>query len=103
MAHLFFSRDVPAFNSLRITATATGTVKATSGFLHAVTINDITTSGALALYDDTNLATGFLASIRVSGSREVLPLPTTAIYDISFGTALSYDLSGAGDITISFL
>ena len=99
----FFTRDIPPFEHFRITATTSGTILSGPGMLHTVTINDIETTGALALYDDTNLVGGLIASIRVTGDRGVFNFPQTAVYDISLGTGLTYDMSGLGDITVTYL
>jgi hypothetical protein len=104
MATTFPLRDISPFES-KWTRDVIGTVKNAPGFLHAVTINDVEVAGALWLYDDTDAATGQLASINVTTRAAGAQIPITLIYDVPFGTALTFNANNgltSLDVTFSY-
>lgn len=82
-----------------ITGTATATLKAGPGTLHAVTFNAPTATAVVTLWDNTTNSGTKIGTITVPAS----PQPVTLIYDVQFGVGLSVTTATASsDITVSF-
>lgn len=84
-----------------ITSAATTVVKASAGFLHALTINTLVAAATITLYDNTSGAAPAIGLITLpaAGAGD---MPCTLPYNVSFATGLTIVTSGATDITVSY-
>ena len=91
---------VPAFDYVNITGTATTVVKATPGFLHAITFNNPVATSVVTLYDNSAASGTKIGTITVPAS----PQPLTLFYDIATSTGLTVvTATASSDITISYI
>lgn len=83
------------YNYYNITSANTYAIKATSGFLHSITVNT-TAAGSIIAYDNTSGAAPIIATLKAS------VVEGTYIYDVAFTTGLTIVTAAASDITVSY-
>jgi len=83
-------------------STMYGTVKASPGFLHNVVIGNVFVAGGLEIYDDTAAATGMIGTLDLATRAAGAQVPMNIIFDVNFGTALTYALKSSIGAVISY-
>lgn len=83
------------YNYRNITTATTTTVKSTSGFLHAITVNT-TAAGTIIIYDNTSAAAPIIGTLKASVGEN------TYTYNVAFSTGLTIVTAAASDITVSY-
>jgi len=81
--------------------TADGQVKGSAGYLHLVTINNVTANGTITIYDSLTESGTVIAAIALTTTST---FPMTLIYDVTCATGIyaGFDGTVTGDITVSY-
>ena len=88
------------YEHITLAAPTTTVVKASSGVLHSITLNDPTATAVITIYDNTAASGTVIGIITVPAS----PQPATVIYDVAFNIGLTIvTATAASDITVSYI
>lgn len=83
------------FSNAYISAIATTAIKASAGFLHAITVGE-TAAGAITVYDNTIGAGTIIAVLKASIVEQ------TFIFDVNFTVGLTIVTAAASKISVSY-